>query len=148
MTFWPEPQSFKCFSPLLIPQDTNDEDVALFDAEEDAGKRSKAKIKYVNRWLLCDPKCTGELIGFFVFLHFVTTKSFRKMNKTILFYSPPDAVVLTCCIVSTGIQWLLSSTSSLESVPSSPTCFVRGLIKASSPTWSPSSCCSPVTFGQ
>ncbi len=28
-------------SSLWIPQDTNDEDVALFDAEEDAGKRSK-----------------------------------------------------------------------------------------------------------
>lgn len=28
-------------SSLLIPQDTIDEDVSLFDAEEDAGKRSK-----------------------------------------------------------------------------------------------------------
>lgn len=26
---------------LLIPQDANDEDVSLFDAEEDAGTRSK-----------------------------------------------------------------------------------------------------------
>lgn len=28
---------------LLIPQDTNDEDVSLFDAEEDAGKTPKKK---------------------------------------------------------------------------------------------------------
>lgn len=39
------------FSSFFIPQDTNDEDVALFDADEDVGKRSKSKIKYVNRWL-------------------------------------------------------------------------------------------------
>lgn len=38
-------------SSSFIPQDTNDEDVALFDADEDVGKRSKSKIKYVNRWL-------------------------------------------------------------------------------------------------
>lgn len=36
-------------SCFFIPQDANDEDVALFDADEDAGKRSKTKIKYVNR---------------------------------------------------------------------------------------------------
>uniref|UniRef100_A0A665UE94 Golgi apparatus membrane protein TVP23 homolog n=1 Tax=Echeneis naucrates TaxID=173247 RepID=A0A665UE94_ECHNA len=30
----------------MIPQDTNDEDVSLFDAEEDAGKRSKKNIKH------------------------------------------------------------------------------------------------------
>lgn len=36
-------------SSFFIPQDTNDEDVALFDADEDVGKRSKSKIKYVNR---------------------------------------------------------------------------------------------------
>lgn len=54
MISWSEPQRSKLFPSVLIPQDTNDEDVALFDAEEDAGKRSKAKIKYVNRWLLCD----------------------------------------------------------------------------------------------
>lgn len=32
-------------SSLLIPQDSNDEDVALFDAEEDTGKRPKSTIK-------------------------------------------------------------------------------------------------------
>lgn len=36
-------------SSFFLPQDTNDEDVALFDADEDVGKRSKSKIKYVNR---------------------------------------------------------------------------------------------------
>uniref|UniRef100_A0A3B5L601 Golgi apparatus membrane protein TVP23 homolog n=1 Tax=Xiphophorus couchianus TaxID=32473 RepID=A0A3B5L601_9TELE len=30
----------------MIPQDTNDEDVSLFDAEEDTGKRSKKNIKH------------------------------------------------------------------------------------------------------
>lgn len=44
-------------SSLLIPQDTNDEDVALFDAEEDAGKRSKSKIKYVNRCFIWSSFC-------------------------------------------------------------------------------------------
>lgn len=34
---------------LWVPQDANDEDVALFDSEEDAGKRSKTKIRFVNR---------------------------------------------------------------------------------------------------
>lgn len=41
---------------LLIPQDTNDEDVSLFDAEEDAGKTPKKKsIKWVdNLFFKCD----------------------------------------------------------------------------------------------
>lgn len=39
---------------LWVTQDANDEDVALFDSEEDAGKRSKTKIRFVYRYLLID----------------------------------------------------------------------------------------------
>lgn len=36
-------------SSLWVPQDANDEDVALFDSEEDAGKRATTRIRFVSR---------------------------------------------------------------------------------------------------
>lgn len=83
-----------------------------------------------------------------VFALYDKSNTFVRWIKIIFFCMSPAAGELICRNVPAGIQWLLSSTCSSESAQSSPTCSVSSSIEASLPTWWPSSCCSPVTFGQ